>query len=140
MQHTQRLIFLALAVAWTIFRLVRYVQVANAKRAGPAVPPSSGVLPPPAAPATVQSPIGPAGGTGSGLAGFLAAAGILVAGNAVIWPVLFLLPAFEAVPSIWRLTAGVVANLFLIRVASKAAARARGVSQQGSDDERNPIR
>ncbi|HXY95662.1 MAG TPA: hypothetical protein VEH00_01730 [Steroidobacteraceae bacterium] len=145
MEHPQRLIFLALAVGWTLFRLLRYVRVANTKRAGPAVTVPAGVVAPrpadpPAVPATVQSPIEPAGGTGSGLAGFLAAAGILVAGNAVIWPVLFLVPAFEAVPAVWRLTAGMLANLFLIRAASKAAARAGSGSQQNADDDRNPIR
>jgi len=143
--HTQRLIFLALAIGWTIFRLVRYVRVANSKRAGPAVPASSGVLPPrpaeaPAAPVTAQSPIEPAGGTRNGVAGFLAAAGILLAGNAVIWPVLFLLPAFDAVPAIWRLTVGVLANLFFLRIASIAAARIRGGSEQSTDDDRNPIK
>jgi hypothetical protein len=143
-EHTQRFIFLALAIAWTIFRLVRYLRVANSKRAGPAVPPSAGALPlrptePPAAPATAQSPIEPASGAGSGLAGFLAAAGIFVLGNALIWPILFLVPAFEAVPAIWRLTAGVIANLFLIRVAGNAAARTGNRTQQSTDD-RNPIK
>jgi len=127
-EHAQRFIFLALAIGWTIFRLVRYVRVANSKRTGPT------------APATVQSPIEPASGTGSGLARFLVAAGILVAGNVAIWPVLFLWPAFDGVPAVWRLTAGVLANLFLIRVASHAAARAGSVLRQSKDDDRNPIK
>jgi len=144
-EHAQRFIFLALAIGWTIFRLVRYVRVANSKRAGAAVPAPAGALPPrpaepPAVPATAQSPIEPASGSGHGLAGFLVAAGILIAGNVVIWPVLFLLPALEEVPAVWRLTAGVLANLFLIRVASAAAARAGSRSQQSTDDDRNPIK
>ena len=145
MEHAQRFILLALAIGWTIFRLVRYGRVANSKRTGPAVPAAVGAqsprpAEPPAAPATVQSPIEPASGTGSGLARFLVAAGILVAGNAAIWPVLFLLPALEAVPTVWRLTAGVLANLFLIRVAGNAAARAGSVLRQSKDDDRNPIK
>jgi hypothetical protein len=146
-EHTQRFIFLALAIGWTIFRLVRYTRAANSKRPGPAVPPSAGALPPrpaepPAATATAQSPIEPASGAGGGggLAGLRAAAGILVAGNVVIWPILFLVPALEAVPAIWRLTAGVLANLFLIRAASSAAARAGNRSRQMKDDDRNPIK
>jgi hypothetical protein len=141
-EHTQRLIFLLLAIGWTIFRLVRSVRVANSKRTGPVVPAPVGALPPPppAAPATVQSPIEPASGAGGGLPGLLAAAGILVLGNVLIWPILFLLPAFDGVPAIWRLTAGVLANLFLIRVASAAAARAGNRSQQGKGDDLNPIK
>jgi len=49
-------------------------------------------------------------------------------------------PAFDNVPAIWRLTAGVLANLFLIRAAS-AVARAGSPSRpRGSGDDRNPIR
>jgi hypothetical protein len=143
-QHTQRLIFLALAIAWTLFRLVRYVRVANSKRTAAAVPASAGTLQqrpadPSAAP-TAQSPIEPASGTGGGLARVLAAAGVLVAGNALIWPLLFGLPALEDVPAVWRLTAGVLANLFLIRAASIAAARMTRDSQGSADDDRNPIK
>ena len=141
MEHTQRFIFLALAIGWMIFRLVRYTRVANSKRPGPAVPPSAGALPPrPAEPsaaaATAQSPIEPASGAG----GVLTAAGIVVLGNVVIWPLLFLVPVFQAVPTIWRLTAGVLANLFLIRAASLAAARAGSRARQVRDDDRNPIK
>ena len=144
MEHTQRFIFLALAIGWTIFRLVRYARVANSRRTGPAVPASAGALPPrpaqpPAAPATAQSPIESASGAG-GLSGLLAAAGIFVLGNALIWPILFLVPAFEGIPAIWRLTAGVLANLLLIRVAGSAAARASSRSQHSKDDDLNPIK
>jgi hypothetical protein len=144
-EHTQRFIFLALAILWTIFRLVRYARVASSRRTGPAVPASAGALPPrpaqpPAAPATAQSPIESASGAGGGLTGFLAAAGIFVLGNALIWSILFLVPAFEGVPTIWRLTAGVLANLFLIRVAGSAAARACSRSRQSRADDLNPIK
>jgi len=140
-EHAQRFIFLALAIGWTIFRLVRSVRAADSKRPGPAVPTSVGALPPQragpsAAAATPQSPIEPASGSG----GFLAAAGIFVLGNVVIWPALFLLPAFDGVPAIWRLTAGVLANLFLIRLAAIAAARIGSRSQQSRDDDLNPIK
>ena len=144
MHNTQRLIFLVLVIGWTIFRLVRYTRLANSKRPGPAIPPSGDSPRRPAelptAPTTAQSPIEPAGGAGSRLARLVAAAGIFAAGNALIWPILFAVPAFEQVPPIWRLTAGVLANLFLIRVASHAAARAGSVLRQSKDDDRNPIK
>jgi hypothetical protein len=63
-----------------------------------------------------------------------------VLGNALIWPVLFLVPAFGEVPVVWRLTAGVLANFFLIRAAGTAAARAGKVAGQSRDDDRNPIK
>jgi hypothetical protein len=143
-EHTQRLVFLVLLIGWTLFRLVRYVRVANSKRAGRAAAPPVGALPqrPAAAPGairTTQSPIEPEGRAG-GRRGWLAAAAILVAGNVLIWAILFAVPAFDNVPAIWRLTAGVLANLFLIRAAS-AVARAGSPSRpRGSGDDRDPIR
>ncbi|HYK99836.1 MAG TPA: hypothetical protein VEU78_01470 [Steroidobacteraceae bacterium] len=146
MERTQRLIFLALLIGWTIFRLVRYVRVANSKRPGPAVPPSAGALPrpvpapaAPAAPARAQSPIEPEGRRGRRLAGLLAAAAVFVGGNVLIWAILFAVPAFDNVPTIGRLTAGVLANLFLIRAAG-AVARTGSRSQGSPGDDRNPIK
>lgn len=143
MERTQRLIFLVLLIGWTIFRLVRYVRVANSKRPAPAVPPAAGALPrpvpAPAAPARAQSPIEPEGRRGRRLAGLLAAAAVLVGGNVLIWAILFAVPAFDNVPTIGRLTAGVLANLFLIRAAG-AAARTGSRSQGSPGDDRNPIK
>jgi hypothetical protein len=143
--HTRRLIFLVLLIGWSIFRLVRYLRVANSKRPGPAVPRSMGAplprpAPAPAAPVRAQSPIEPeerAGGTRTGL---LAAAAILAAGNELIWAILFAVPALDQVPAIWRLTVGVLANFFLIRAASFAWARAGSRPQPGPGDDRNPIK
>jgi hypothetical protein len=138
----QRLIFLALAVAWTLFRLARYLRAAHAKRPGAAIPASAGVLPErPAesAPPTVPSPIAPAE-NGSRRAGMLAAAGLVVGGNALIWPLLFATPALAEVPTLLRLVGGVLANLILLRLAGTVAARIRTGARQGEDDDRNPIR
>jgi hypothetical protein len=136
-------VFLVLLIGWTLFRLVRYLRMAHSKRAGPAAAPAAGAVPqrPAAAPGasgTAQSPIEPEGRAGGGR-GWLAAAAILVGGNVLIWAILFAVPAFDNVPAIWRLTAGVLANLFLIRAAS-ALARAGGPARRGSRDHRNPIR
>ena len=134
MERTQRLVFLVLLIGWTIFRLVRYVRVANSKR-GPLPPRPAAVTP-----ATAQSPIEPGGRTRSGRAGLLAAAAILVAGSALIWAILFAVPAFDDVPAIWRLIAGVLASLFLIRAARIAVARTGSGAPHSKDDDRNPIR
>jgi len=139
--HPQRFIYLALLIAWSIFRVIRYARTATAKRPGPAIPPSGGALPPSlraAATGSAQSPIGPIE-TGGGLAGTLAAAGVFIAGNVVIWPLLFLIPALEAVPQILRLTAGVLANFYLLYLARSVAARVGG-SQRGAADDNNPIK
>jgi hypothetical protein len=141
-EHTQRLIFLVAAIGWTLFRLLRYLRTANAKRPGPAIPPSAGLLPQrpaeaAAAPATVRSPIEPAS---SRLPRMLAAAGVLIAGNVVIWPLLFATPALADVPPLPRLVAGVLANLILIRLAAGAAARIARRSQPSAADDRNPIK
>ena len=147
MEHTQRYIFLALALAWTLFRLFRYLRVAGTRRPGPAIPPSSGVLQQtaalertadvPAAPATVQSPIESAG---SRLPGTLAMVGIFIVGNAVIWPLLFATPGLGEVPTLPRLVAGVLANFALIRLASGVAARLGRGPELRTDDDRNPIK
>lgn len=140
MERPQRLIFLALAIAWALFRLARYLRASHARRPGAAIP-SSGGMPPeqPAQAATVAtpvpSPIEPADG-GSRRARLLATAGILIAGNVVIWPLLFAIPALEEVPTMPRLMAGVLANLILLRVASGVTGRTPGAA----NDERNPIK
>jgi hypothetical protein len=143
-ERTQRLVFLVLLIGWTLFRLVRYLRIANSKRAGPGAAPAAGALAqrPAAAPGasgTAQSPIEPEGRAGGGR-GWLAATAILVAGNVLIWAILFAVPAFDNVPAIWRLTAGVLANLFLIRAASAVARAGNPARPRGSRDHRNPIR
>ena len=143
MDHPQKFIFLILAIGWTLFRLLRYLKLAASARPGAAVPPTAGDQPQrtahtPTAPATVQSPIDTAGG--NPLTHKLAAAGIVVAGNAVIWPLLFMTPALAEVPTLLRLIAGVLANLILLGFAVRAAARLARSSRPGSADDRNPIK
>ena len=150
MQHTQRIVFLVLLIGWTIFRLVRYVRVANSKRPAGAVPPVMGAPPPrpaPApgaptlrAPAAVQSPIEPEGRARVGRAGLVVAAATLVGGSALVWAILFAVPEFDNVPTIWRLTAGVFATLLLIRAASVVARAGSRSRPPGSGDDRNPIK
>lgn len=137
MERPQRLIFLALAIAWALFRLARYLRASHARRPGAAIPSSGGMPPEQAATvaAPVPSPIEPADG-GSRRARLLATAGILIAGNVVIWPLLFAIPALEEVPTMPRLVAGVLANLILLRVASGVTGRTPGAA----NDERNPIK
>jgi hypothetical protein len=135
MDHNTRLIGLAFVVVWTLFRLLRYLKVGLSKRPSTAVPGSAGVLAQPVesappAPASA-SPIGPpdsrSGGLAAGLAGLL----VWLAGNAVIWACLFLLPPLEQVSVMSRLVVGVLANFYLIYLARTAAARLRG--QAGRD-------
>jgi hypothetical protein len=133
--HPQRYIYLALMIAWAIYRLIRYVRMATSKRPGPAPPPPT----PAATPAATQSPLDPAGGAGSGFAANLAAVGVFVGGNVVIWPLLFMVPALEGVPTSLRLVAGVLANLFLIYLARGIAGRA-GSSQRSPGNENDPIK
>jgi hypothetical protein len=144
MDRPQRLIFLVLAIGWTLLRLVRYLRAAHTRGPGPAIPASGGMVPqlPAEAAATASalpSPIAPGGGGPRGR-GMLAAAGILIAGNVVIWPLLFAIPAFAEVPTMPRLVAGVLANLILIRVASGVAERIARRSPTTANDDRNPIK
>jgi hypothetical protein len=143
MDHNSRLIGLAFVAAWTLFRLLRYLKVGLSKRPSTAVPGSAGVLAQPVetappAPATA-SPIGP---SDSGSGGFPAGvAGVLVwlAGNAVIWGCLFLLPPLEQVPVMPRLVVGVLANFYLIYLARTAAARLRRQAGRDRSAGGNPI-
>jgi hypothetical protein len=142
----QRVIFLVLVIAWTIFRLVRYLRMSAARRPPPAVPASDGSpVPPPAGSAaaptmTAGSPIEPAATGGAGLARNLVTAAVFIAGGAVIWSLLFLVPAFENVPTLLRLTAGVLATLYLIQLARGAATRLIGAGQRGGAQDNNPIK
>lgn len=141
----QRVIFLVLVIAWTIFRLVRYLRISGAKRPPPAVPPSDGSPVPsrsePAAAATAAaSPIEPAGSGGAGLARNLVAAAVFVAGALVIWALVFMVPAFESVPTLVRMIVGVLATLYLVQLARGVGTRVIGAGQRGGADENNPIK
>lgn len=141
----QRVIFLVLVIAWTIFRLVRYARKSGARPALPAVPASVGSpVPPrsePAAAATATaSPIEPAGSGGAGLARNLVAAAVFVAGALVIWALVFMVPAFESVPTSVRMIVGVLATLYLVQLASGVGTRVIGAGQRGGADENNPIK
>jgi hypothetical protein len=136
--HPHRFIYLALAIAWSILRVIRYARTATARRPGPAIPPSGGALEAATAAGSARSPLGPVE-TGGGLAGILAAVGVFIAGNVVIWPLLFLIPALEAVPESLRLIAGVLANLCLLYLARSVCARV-GSSQPGVAGDNNPIK
>jgi len=142
----QRIIFLVLVIAWTIFRLVRYVRMSGARRPPPAIPPSGGgSVPPPsdtaaASTMTATSPIEPAGTGGAGLARNLVATVVFIAGAVVIWSLLFLVPAFDNVPTLVRMIAGVLATLYLIQLARSAATRFIGAGQRGGSQDNNPIK
>ena len=142
----QRVIFLVLVIAWTIFRLVRYLRMSGARRPPPAVPPSDGgAVTPPAGTAappamTATSPIEPAGTNGAGFARGLVAAAVFVAGAVVIWSLLFLVPAFENVPNLVRMVVGVLATLYLIQLARGAATRFTGAGARRDAQDNNPIK
>ena len=129
----QRVILLVLVIAWTIFRLVRYVRMSGARH-----PPPSGTVA--RTTMTATSPIEPAGTGGAGLARNLVTAAILVAGAVVIWSLLFLVPAFENVPTLVRMIAGVLATLYLIQLARGAATRVIGTGQGGATRDNDPIK
>jgi hypothetical protein len=133
--HPQRFIYLGLMIAWAIFRLIRYVRAAGSK-AG-----SRGARPPPATlpAATPQSPLDPLGGAGGRSAASLAAVGVVIAGNVVVWPLLFMLPALDDVPTSLRVAAGVLVNFFLVYLARAVAGRAATAPRSPADDQ-NPIK
>lgn len=141
----QRVIFLVLVIAWTIFRLVRYARKSGARPAPPAVPASVGSREPPrsepaAAATATASPIEPAGSGGAGLARNLVAAAVFVAGALVIWALVFMVPAFESVPTSVRMIVGVLATLYLVQLARGVGTRVIGAGQRGGADENNPIK
>ncbi len=142
MDHYSRLIGLVFVVAWTIFRLVRYLKAGASGRPSPAVPASAGMIPqtaePPSTLATPASPIEPAS-AGSGFVGALLAVLVLLVGNAVVWTCLFLLPQLDALPVMPRLVAGVLANFYLLYLARGAAAWIRRRSDRGPPEGGNPI-
>lgn len=132
----QRVIFLVLVIAWTIFRLVRYLRTSGAKRPPPVVPPSVVA----ATPMTARSPIEPGGTGGAGLARNLVTAAVFSVGAVVIWSLLFLVPAFDSVPELVRMIVGVLATLYLIQVARGAATRFIGAGQRSDARDNDPIK
>ena len=143
MDHNTRLIGLAFVVAWTLFRLLRYLKLGLSKRPSAAVPGSAGVLAqpvetaPPAA--ATASPIGPSGSRAGGFAAALAGLLVWLAGNAVVWACLFLLPPLEQVPVMARLVVGVLANFYMLYLGRYASARLRGPAGRDRGAGGNPI-
>ena len=131
MDHTSRLIGLAFVVAWTIFRLVRYLRMSGAKPR----PRTAAV----AAPTATASPIEPAGTT-AGFARNVLAAAVFIPGTVVIWALLFMVPALEELPPLLRMIAGVLATLYLIHLARSVAARSGGTGRRGEAADNNPIK
>jgi hypothetical protein len=89
---------------------------------------------------TATSPIGPAGSGGAGLARGLVTAVVFTAGAVAVWSLLFLVPAFENVPSLVRMIAGVLATLYLIQLARGAATRIIGAGQRRGAQDNDPIK
>lgn len=145
MERTLRLIFLAVFVALGVYRFIRSMKAGVSKRPLPAIPGTGGILAQDARPAATVNPApidptdptgagsiaGPGGESGGKIAKF-AAAVVFVAGNAAVWLCLFKLPALEAVPVIWRLVAGILANFYLVRLARAVGVRLRGRARPGS--------
>ena len=143
MDHYSRFIGLIFVIAWTIFRLVRYLRAGTSKRPVTAVPASGAVMPqasaaPAPAAAPPASPIEPLAG-GAGFRGGLAAVLVLLLGNAAVWGCLFLLPQLAAVPVMPRLVIGVLANFYLLYLARAVAAWARRQSGLRPPAGGNPI-
>jgi hypothetical protein len=118
MDTKARIILVLLFIAYSGFRLVRYLRYGLSRRAS-AVPPSAlGVFPVPASAPGISSV--PAPGTAaapSGSSRVLDMAVMVVvwgAANAALWAALFWLPIMVRVPVIWRLFIGVFANFYLI--------------------------
>lgn len=132
MDHYSRFVGLAFVIAWTIFRLVRYLKAGTSKRPPPAVPPEA-----PSPAAMTGSPIEPV--AAGSLRGALLAVLVWLLGNAAIWAALFLLPPLEAVPVVPRLVIGVLANFYLLYLARRAAAWSRQQSGQAPPAGGNPI-
>jgi hypothetical protein len=130
MDHYSRFIGLAFVIAWTIFRVVRYWKVGAARRASPAAagPGRTGMASPqgvsPASMTTTASPIEAAAGGPAFVAGLVALL-VWLAGNAVVWGSLFLLPPLKSMPVAPRLVAGVLATFYLLYLARGAAAWVR---------------
>jgi hypothetical protein len=148
MDNPSRLIGLAAALAWAIFRVVRYFKAGASKRPAPAVPRAAGLGVPPSAPAaspvaepgTTSSAVSPIdSGGGPGLLGGFVAVLVWLAGNAIVWGCLFLVPQLEPVPVMLRLVTGVLINFYLIYLARRAAAWARSQKPPPPPEGGNPI-
>jgi hypothetical protein len=142
MDRYSRLIGLVFVIAWTIFRLVRYLRAGSSRRPSAAVPGSAGMIPraadAPASASTTVSPIEPARGGSGFLAGLLGVL-VLLAGNAAVWACLFLVPQLDQVPVMLRLVIGVLANFYLLYLARTVAAAVRARGAPNPPPGGNPI-
>ena len=131
MHRIDRLVMLAVFVVLGIYRLIRYTKAATTKGPRPAIPPTAGAAAP-VAPAAAPGAWEPASGSGRSARATLAAALVWALGNAVLWLCLFGLPAFDTVPVVWRLVAGVLVSFYLVVLARGVAARVRRRTDPGA--------
>ncbi|HYM29555.1 MAG TPA: hypothetical protein VET66_15500 [Steroidobacteraceae bacterium] len=129
MDRYARLLFLAFFIASVVWRVVKGLQAGAAARpqrgipapGGPALPDTAAVAPSPPA----VDPLAGPGADPARLPAAAAAVAVWLAGNVLVWGALFGLPALAEVAELWRVLAGVLANLFLLQLAKAAAAAVR---------------
>jgi hypothetical protein len=140
MHRADRLVLLAVFVVLAALRLIRYLKVGAGKRAQTGIPSSGGMPTPAPRPAEEsQSPIEPPGAEHNRVVPILAAVLVFVVANALLWACLFGWPALGDLPAIWRLLVGVLANLYLVRLAAGVAARLQQRAARASRPGDNPI-
>jgi len=138
-------IFLILFIALTVWRMIRYMKAALARRPQSGVPGLGGpVMGVPASTATSnpESPIkDPAKSSAlSRVIERMTTVLVFVAGNILIWGCLFGLPSLGELPAIWRLVVGVFANFALIRLARAIGTSvAKRVGRSPSAEGNNPL-
>jgi hypothetical protein len=123
MDRNSRIILAVLVIGLTALRLIRYVQIATAKRRISAIPSTSVAIPTQPTAADTNPVSAATGGFVQRGVGLLAAVVSWVVGNALIWTVLFGFQYLDGIPVFVRLFAGVLASLYLIQLSRHIAKR-----------------
>jgi fatty acid desaturase len=128
MDRLLRVLVIAALFGYSIYRIVRYVNIGVTRSRSPAIPSVMGGVGQNAGPRTTTpgpstKPEGSNAGAVARIGGTVSAILIWLLANSILWLGLFVPQALANVPVIWRLFVGVFANFYLIPFAGRAGAR-----------------
>ena len=147
MDNAIRALVVLTLLGLSVYRIVRYFRHGMARRVAPVAVPSTvlGVMPGPADLTAAQAAATPAATPAavSGPVPRMRAAAITVAVflavNAILWLVLFAIPALAQIPLLWRLFIVIFANFYVLPFAQGVGAKYLKRRQAGAVTAGNPL-
>lgn len=143
MDNAIRALVVLTLLGLSVYRIVRYFRHGMARRVAPVAVPSTvlGVMPGPADLTAAQAAATPAAVSGpvSRVRAAAITVAVFLAVNAILWLVLFAIPALAQIPLLWRLFIVIFANFYVLPFAQGVGAKYLKRRQAGAVTAGNPL-